>query len=464
MTATYPLFLELESRAVLVVGGGKVAARKILRLLECGARITVVAEACVASLQERIELGELEYRAGRFHASDLDGQTLVFAATDDAGTNAGIARMARQRGLLVNVVDAPELCDFITPSVIRRDPVQIAISTGGASPVLSRLLRSRLEALIPRSFGRLAALMADFRHKVHARIGDAVQRRRFWEKALDGAVAELLYAGHEQQAFNELEALLSDDPRVDTTVGEVYLVGAGPGDPDLLTFRALRLMQQADVVVYDRLVAPAILALVRQDAERIYAGKERAMHSLPQEQINALLVRLAREGKRVLRLKGGDPFIFGRGGEEIETLTDEGIPFQVVPGITAASGSASYAGIPLTHRDHAQTCLFVTGHLKDGTMDLNWDAMVQPAQTIVVYMGLQALPVLCQELIKRGLAADLPAALVQQATTENQRVLCGTLETLPGIVAEADVSPPSLLIIGDVVRLQEKLAWFHPSA
>ncbi len=463
MSTAYPIFLDLESRHVLVVGGGRVAARKVSRLLECGARVSLVAEDCCEALRERIARGELEYRPGCFRESDLDAQALVFAATNDPESNARIALLARQRGRLVNVADAPELCDFITPSVIRREPVQIAISTGGASPVLSRLLRSRLEALIPRSFGRLAALMADFRHKVHARISDSVQRRRFWERALDGAVAELLYAGHEQQAFRELETLLSGTPGEAAPIGEVYLVGAGPGDPDLLTFRALRLMQQTDVVVYDRLVAPAILELVRQDAERIYAGKERAMHSLPQEQINTLLVRLAREGKRVLRLKGGDPFIFGRGGEEIETLTEEGIPFQVVPGITAASGSASYAGIPLTHRDHAQACLFVTGHLKDGSMDLNWDALVQPAQTIVVYMGLQALPVLCQELIARGLPASRPAALVQQATTENQRVLCGTLATLPDIVAAADVQPPSLLIIGDVVRLQEKLAWFHPA-
>lgn len=310
MTAAYPIFLELESRHILVVGGGNVAARKVSRLLECGARVTLVSENCNEPLMQRIERGELAFRAGRFRESDLDGQTLIFAATDDPETNTRIARMARQRGLMVNIADAPGLGDFITPSVVRRDPVQIAISTGGASPVLSRLLRSRLEALIPRSFGRLAALMADFRHKVRARISDGVQRRRFWEKALDGAVAELLYAGHEQQAFSKLDALLSGDPQTATTVGEVYLVGAGPGDPDLLTFRALRLMQQADVVVYDRLVTPAILDLVRHDAERIYAGKERAMHSLPQEQINALLARLAREGKRVLRLKGGDPFIF----------------------------------------------------------------------------------------------------------------------------------------------------------
>lgn len=463
MTTAFPLFLNLKSRSVLVVGGGMVATRRISRLLESGAQVKLVAETCSPVLAQHIERNVLEYRQGRFTEADLDGHLLVFAATDDATTNARIASAARRRGILANVADAPELGDFITPSVIRRDPVQIAISTGGASPVLSRLLRSRLEAMIPRNFGRLAALMADFRHKVRERIGDTIARRRFWEKALDGAVAELLYAGHDQQAFSELERQLSGTPGQPIIAGEVYLVGAGPGDPDLLTFRALRLMQQADVVVYDRLVAPAILELVRHDAERIYAGKERNMHSLPQEEINELLARLARAGKRVLRLKGGDPFIFGRGGEEIETLTEEGIPFQVVPGITAASGSASYAGIPLTHRDHAQACLFVTGHLKDGSMNLNWDAMLQPAQTIVVYMGLQGLPVLCQELIARGMAADLPAALVQQATTEHQRVLCGTLETLPGIVAEADVQPPALLIIGEVVRLQEKLAWFHPA-
>jgi uroporphyrin-III C-methyltransferase/precorrin-2 dehydrogenase/sirohydrochlorin ferrochelatase len=276
---------------------------------------------------------------------------------------------------------------------------------------------------------------------------------------LQGPIAEMVFAGKDAAAQAALAELLEKEtdamPR-----GEVYLVGAGPGNPDLLTFRALRLMQQADVVVHDHLVAPEILDMCRRDADRIYVGKERAAHTLPQEGINALLVRLAREGKRVMRLKGGDPFIFGRGGEEIETLADAGIPFQVVPGITAAAGVASYAGIPLTHRDHAQSVVFVTGHLKDDTVNLDWDRLVSPTQTIVIYMGLLGLPRLCRELIDHGLPPSTPAAIVQQGTTANQKVVVGNLETLPALTAQAHLKPPTLIIVGSVVKLHEKLAWF----
>jgi uroporphyrin-III C-methyltransferase/precorrin-2 dehydrogenase/sirohydrochlorin ferrochelatase len=279
---------------------------------------------------------------------------------------------------------------------------------------------------------------------------------------LQGPTAELVLAGQEGAAAALLEQELEQEGKA-RPQGEVYLVGAGPGDPDLVTFRALRLMQQAEVVVYDRLVAPAILDMTRRDAERVYVGKERNNHAVPQEGINQMLVRLAREGKRVLRLKGGDPFIFGRGGEELETLAQEGIPFQVVPGITAASGCASYAGIPLTHRDYAHACVFVTGHLKDGTLDLNWQALAQPNQTVVVYMGLHGIDIICEQLIEHGLPASTPAALVQQGTTQNQRVVIGDLQALPELVERARLSPPTLLIIGEVVRLHDKLAWFTPT-
>ena len=333
-----------------------------------------------------------------------------------------------------------------------------AISSGGASPVLARLLRVKLEALIPPEYGSLASLANRFRQRVKQAIPDGDKRRRFWEDALQGDVADLALAGRQEEAAIRLKQRLQDNNG--EKVGMVFLVGAGPGDPDLLTLRALRLMQEADVVVYDRLVSPEILGLVRKDAEKIYAGKQSSNHSLPQSEINRLLADLAKAGRRVVRLKGGDPFIFGRGGEEIETLMAEGIHFQVIPGITAASGCAAYAGIPLTHRDYAQSCAFVTGHLKDGTIDLEWERLAVPNQTLVIYMGLQGLAQICTGLIKHGCPASLPAALIQQGTTRHQRVLTGTLADLPDKVAQANVKAPTLVIIGEVVKLHQKLSWF----
>jgi uroporphyrin-III C-methyltransferase/precorrin-2 dehydrogenase/sirohydrochlorin ferrochelatase len=247
-----------------------------------------------------------------------------------------------------------------------------------------------------------------------------------------------------------------------TRRGEVYLVGAGPGDADLLTVRALKLMKRADVALYDNLISPEILALLPAATELIYVGKRRADHAMRQEAINALLVEHALAGKRVLRLKGGDPFMFGRGGEEIASLSAHGIPFEVVPGITAALGAAAYAGIPLTHRDYAQSCVFVTGSLKDGSMDLDWTALARPRQTIVVYMGLPGLPLLCRKLVENGLPAGTRAAVVQQGTTSSQRVVTGTLETLPALAIEARLHAPTLIIVGNVVRLRETLNWFTP--
>ena len=426
-----------------MVGAGHVAERKAALLRRAGARVTV---------------------ATAFREEDLEGCAVAIAATSDPAVNRAIAAAAKARRIPVNVVDQPALCSFILPSIIERAPLVVAVSSGGASPVLARLLRARLETLVPAGYGRLAALAAAFRDRVKARFKPP-ERRRFWERVLQGPIAELVFSGRDAEARQALQAALDDkrlaDPRFSLTGGEVSLVGAGPGDPDLLTFRALRLMQQADVVVYDRLVSRPVLDLVRLEAERIYAGKERAKHALPQEDINQLLVRLAREGKRVVRLKGGDPFIFGRGGEEIDTLAAEGIPFQVVPGITAAAGCASYAGIPLTHRDYAQSVVFVTGHMQNGSMNLNWKALAQPRQTIVFYMGLLGVEVLCRELAAHGLPAGTPAALVQAGTTPQQRVLTGTLETLPGIVRRGGVKAPTLIIIGEVVTLRERLKWFE---
>lgn len=456
-----PVFLNIENRNCLVVGGGDVAARKVDLLLKAKARVQLAARKLNPEIQERVDQGQIDFVGEEYYESLLNDCVLVIAATDNESLNSHISEQARQRNLPVNVVDNPPLCTFIMPSVIDRYPVQIAISTGGASPVLARLLRARLETMIPSSFGRLATLMRNVRAKVRAQIPDMRKRRRFWEDVLHGPVAEMLYSGQEMAALAAVEKRL-EQPGADVPeYGEVYLVGGGPGDPDLLTFRALRLMQQADVVLYDRLVAPAIVDMVRKDADRIYVGKQRDQHALSQQEINALLVRLAKEGKRVLRLKGGDPFIFGRGGEEIETLAGEGIPFQVVPGITAASGCAAYAGIPLTHRDYAQSCVFITGHLQAGKLELNWEALVQPGQTIAVYMGVGAVKVLCSELIAHGMNSSTPVAIIQQGTTETQRTFIGTLETLPQIVETEVIEPPSMLIIGEVVKLREKLAWYE---
>ncbi|MEO8992891.1 MAG: siroheme synthase CysG [Nitrosospira sp.] len=474
-----PIFFNIRNRNCVVIGGGEVAARKVTLLLRAGAHITLVSPQLGAEMQiqldgalhGQLEQGRITYLAETFHADHLHDAALVIAATNDPIVNQKVSEAARQLHIPVNVVDSPALCSFIMPSIIDRAPIIVAVSSGGASPVLARLLRARLETMIPAAYGRLAAYAADFRERVKAGFARPEKRRRFWEGALQGPFAEMIFAGRDEAATAYLERLLENEADSsgkrevgEEMQGEVYLVGAGPGDPELLTFRAMRLMQQADVVVYDRLVSPEILDMVRRDALRIYAGKERSKHVMPQESINELLVRLAKEGKRVLRLKGGDPFIFGRGGEEIETLSSQAVPFQVVPGITAATGAAAYAGIPLTHRDYAQSCVFVTGHLKDGSVDLDWPMLARPHQTIVVYMGLLGLPVLCRQLIAHGLPATTPAAIVQQGTTHKQRVLTGSLETLPDLATSANLIPPTLIIVGEVVKLHQKLAWFEPES
>lgn len=457
----FPIFVKLQGQACLVVGAGEIAARKIDLLARAGADITVLAKtvkAPVLSIQTTLGLKVVQKN---FTPSDVDGFKLVISATDNPATNELVASSAKQQGILVNVVDSPELCSFIFPAIVDRSPIIAAISSGGAAPVLARLLRAKLESLIPPGYGQLAQLAEKCRGLVKTRIHQPAQRRIFWEDILQGSVAESVFSGRLQQAEQQLLDKLDQNHKVG---GEVYLIGAGPGAADLLTFRALRLMQQADVVVYDRLVSPEILDLVRRDAQKIYVGKQRQDHALPQEDINALLAKLAKAGKRVARLKGGDPFIFGRGGEEIETLMQQGIAFQVVPGITAASGCASYAGIPLTHRDHAQSCVFVTGHLKEGDINLNWTQLALPKQTVVVYMGLVGLEKICAELMAHGSPADLPIALIQQGTTRQQRVITGTLATLPAKVSAQEVKAPTLVIIGTVVSLHDKLRWFQDIA
>lgn len=457
-----PIFINVRDQKCLVVGGGKVAARKTILLQKAGGCVTVIAPTLDESLNEQLQQKKLTHCAEFFHDDHLDGAALVIAATNDDKINQHVSQAAKLRHIPVNVVDNPGLCSFIMPAIVDRSPILIAISSSGKSPVLARLLRAHLETVIPQAYNRLASYAANFREQVKKHFSHPEKRRIFWEKVFYGPFSEMVFAGKDRAAQDYLVQALQGEID-DVPTGEVYLVGAGPGNPDLLTFRAMRLMQQADVVVYDRLVSPAILDMVRRDATRIYAGKKRNVHALTQESINTLLVRLAKEGKRVLRLKGGDPFIFGRGGEEIETLSSHHIPFQVVPGITAASGVASYAGIPLTHRDYAQSCIFVTGHFKNNRVDLDWPALARPNQTIVIYMGLHGLPILCRQLIAHGLAATLPAAIIQQGTTQQQKIVDGTLQTLPGLAAAAHLQPPTLIIVGDVVRLRQKLTWFEPS-
>lgn len=456
-----PIFFNICNRLCLVIGGGDVATRKVNMLLKANGQIRLVSPSVCAELQTMIAANKIQHLKAAFEPSQLEGVCLVIAATDDEVVNEAVSMAAKAKNIPVNVVDAPALCTFTMGSIIDRSPIVIAVSSEGNAPVLARYIRTKIETMLPSAYGRIAAIAGEFRDQVKEKFNSVQARRIFWEEILQGPFVERVLSGQEQAAKIYLEDTLKN---ADTTKkrGEVFLVGGGPGDPDLLTFRALRLMQQCDVCVYDKLVSPEVMELVRRDAELIYVGKARDQHTMPQEKINDLLATLALEGKRVLRLKGGDPFIFGRGGEEIETLMQHDVPFQVVPGITAASGVSSYAGIPLTHRDYAQSCLFITGHLKDGSVDLDWEAMVRPNQTLVIYMGLIGLPIICEQLIARGISANMPIAVIQQGTTPRQRVLTGTLLDMAEKVEHAQLKAPCLIIIGEVVLLREKLNWFNP--
>lgn len=458
-----PIFLDIKDRPILVVGGGELAARKIGLLHKAEGRVKVVAESLCPSIEEMVDRKEVEHLNRVFDPADLDGCALIFAATDDEELNKRVSRLSIEADIPVNVVDRLELCTFIMPAVVDRSPVLVAVSTGGEAPILSRVVKARLETFLPTGLGRLADFAGACRERVKAVIPEGAPRLRFWENFIHGPIAEYVLAGQTEAADNLLNDTLDKakhDQGTDSH-GEVYLVGGGPGDPDLLTFRALRLMQQADVVLHDRLVPDDILDLVRRDADRIFVGKRRGDHVMPQEEISQLMIRLAKEGKRVLRLKSGDPFVFGRGGEEIDALSSEGIHFQVVPGVTAANGCASYAGIPLTHRDHAQSCMFVTGHAKDDNLDLDWEKLIRPSQTLVVYMGLDSLPVLTEKLIAHGADPETPAAVVDNGTRKEQQVLTASLGELADKVAKAELPGPAIVIVGSVVTLRERLSWFQ---
>ncbi len=456
----FPVFLDLKKRRCLLVGGGEVATRKGRMLAKAGAVLRIVAPEISAELRELANTSGGELLQREYRTSDLQDCVLAIAATDIESLNEKISADAQALQLPVNVVDTPALCTYITPAIIDRSPLVIAVSSGGEAPVLARLVRAKLETLIPTGYGKLAQIASQWRERIKARFSDGDSRRKFWEKILQGPAAELMMNGQEEAANSFIRNELASD-QSQLTQGEVYLVGGGPGDPELLTLRALRLMQQADVVLYDRLVSDGVMELVRRDAERIYVGKRRSEHAMEQENINQLLVDLAKQGKRVLRLKVGDPFIFGRGGEEIELLAQHNIPFQVVPGITAASGCAAYAGIPLTHRDYAQSVRFVTGHLKSDDTNLSWPELANPTQTLVFYMGLVGLKEICESLIAHGRAADTPVALIEKGTTQEQRVLIADLMSIADVVAANDVHAPTLFIVGEVVKLHDSLKWFN---
>ncbi|MGH1485920.1 MAG: siroheme synthase CysG [Cellvibrionaceae bacterium] len=456
-----PFFFDLKGRDCLFIGGGSIATRKARLIAKAGAKLIVVAPYITDEMKSLVEKSGGACHLRGYQSTDLDLAMLVICATDNEAVNRQVSAEAQAKKLPVNVVDSPSLCSIITPAIVDRSPLMVAITSGGEAPVLARQMRAKLEVMFPSAYGALASIASKFRHSVKQKLSSGEVRLRFWEKVFDGPIAEKAYAGRLDEAEQDIQTLLENIDE-NSLAGEVYLVGGGPGDPDLLTFKALRLMQQADVVLYDRLVSDAVLNLVRRDADRIYVGKRRADHAVPQQGINHLLVDLAKEGKRVLRLKGGDPFIFGRGGEEIELLTENKIPFQVVPGITAASGCAAYSGIPLTHRDHAQSVRFITGHTKAGDIDLPWDSLLDPNQTLVFYMGLVNLEAICQALIEKGRETTTPAGLIEKGTTPDQRVITGTLATLPELIKGKDVHAPTLLIIGGVVLLHNQLRWFTP--
>ena len=457
-----PIFLNIKNKKCVVVGGGEVAFRKATLLLRAGADLHIVAPLVSDELRKLRVDRDCTITLKKFEEADLNDAVLVVAATDDLEINERISVIASKLNIPVNVVDQPHLCSFIMPSIVDRSPIVVAISSGGTSPILTRKLKELNETMIPGRIDKLAELLGSFRGRVKNEIDDFSERIRFWENVLDSEIPELVYNGQNDEARSALDNWLTN-PQSDRVGGEVYLVGAGPGDPDLLTLRALRLMHKADVVLYDRLVSPEILLKLRPDAQKIYVGKRSADHAMPQETINEMLVRLAKEGKRVLRLKGGDPFIFGRGGEELESLAAAGIPFQIVPGITAASGCASYAGIPLTHRDYSQSVRFLTGHTKDGRVPLEWDILVKEQQTLVFYMGLAGLPFICDQLLKHGMSSTTPAAVIQQGTTQNQKVVVGSLDRIAGLAVEKEIQAPTIIIIGEVVKLQKSLSWFNPS-
>lgn len=454
MMQTFPLFLSLQGRRALIVGGEDAAARKAALLLKAGAQVSLIAGTVGGEIADLIAEGHVSWAGCAFDEGDLEGMSLVIVATEDEAMQVRVSAAAQARCVPVNVVDRSALSTFILPAIIDRAPITIAISTSGTAPALARRIRAEIERSLPAALGRLARFADIFRAQVRRTLVVPRARRRFWDRVFEGPVGELALAGDEIGARRELIRLLDTVRNADTpSAGMVHLVGAGPGDPDLLTLKAHRLLQRADVVVYDRLVSDEVLSMARRDAERVHVGKRRANHGMPQPEISDRLVALARAGKSVVRLKGGDPFVFGRGGEEVEALVKAGVAVEVVPGVTAALGCASSAGIPLTHRDHAQACVLVSGHLENGTVDLDWEMLSRPRQTVVIYMGAGALQQISSQLIAHGLPASTPVVLIENGTTDQERRIVGTLATIERQAQRAFLRGPTICMVGEVVGL-----------
>jgi uroporphyrin-III C-methyltransferase/precorrin-2 dehydrogenase/sirohydrochlorin ferrochelatase len=460
----FPVFFDLTAQRVLVVGGGEVALRKVALLERSGALITLVAPDVLPELQARAAAGKINLAVREFIPDDLDGARLVIVATSRRAVNRWIASLSEARRIPVNVVDDREASRFIVPAIIDRDPVLVAVSTGGTSPVLARRLRERLEAVIPKKIGELALWLRALRHSARRRLRNTDERRRFFESIVDGPAARRFIEGDAHGAQAVAQQLLATTSTAPRRAGEVTLVGAGPGDPELLTLKALRALQDADVILHDRLVPEGLLDMARRDAVRISVGKAAGGIGSTQEEINALLIEHAQQGRRVVRLKGGDPFIFGRGGEELEALARAQISFSVIPGVTAAAGCAAYAGIPLTHRDYAHSVTFVTGHVDKDGREPDWRALAKPGLTAVFYMGLARVERIAAQLVAHGAAADLPAAVIAQGTLPGQRVITGTLATIAALTAASNIQSPALLVVGEVVSLHASLAWFNTAA
>jgi uroporphyrin-III C-methyltransferase/precorrin-2 dehydrogenase/sirohydrochlorin ferrochelatase len=453
MMQAFPIFLSLRERPVLVVGGGEPAARKVELLLSAGARVTLIADTVVGEIAQLIADGRISWAGRGFEDGDLSGMSLVIVAGDDEALAARVSHAAQRICIPINVVDRPRLSSFIMPAIVDRSPVTVAISTGGTAPALARRLRAEIERALPAAIGRLARFAEIFREQVRRTLERPRDRRRFWDRVFAGRVGELALAGDEIAARRELIRLLDSTRHEKTPAGMVHLVGAGPGDPDLLTMKAHRLLQTADVIVYDRLVSREVLAMARRDAERLFVGKRRSDHALTQQQINERLVSLARAGNSVVRLKGGDPLVFGRGGEEVEALVRAGVAVEVVPGITAALGCAASAAVPLTHRDHAQACIFVTGQRSDGTVALDWPMLARPHQTVVIYMGADNIGTIAARLVEHGLAAETPVAMIENGTTSQERRVVATLATIEQQAMHARFTGPTLCMIGEVIGL-----------